>query len=53
MSYVNPTLVKRFIQENALRAPERNSADGYFKDGLLSRSSIVTDSMDSVLCPDM
>jgi len=51
MSYVNPTVVTHFIRKKALRGPERNADDGQFEDGLLSRSSIVTDPLDSVLCP--
>lgn len=53
MSYVNPTVVSRFIQKRALRGPEKNSFDGQFEDGLLSRSNIVTDKVDSMLCPNM
>ncbi|XP_071652646.1 uncharacterized protein [Temnothorax longispinosus] len=53
MSYVNPTVVRRFIQTRALRGPEKNADDGQFEDGLLSRSSIVTDEVDSVLCPNI
>nr|XP_012225307.1 PREDICTED: uncharacterized protein LOC105673903 [Linepithema humile] len=51
MSYVNPTVVNHFIQKKALRGPEKTADDGQFEDRLLSRSSIVTDPLDSVLCP--
>jgi len=51
MSYVNPTVVTRFIRKRALRGPEKNADDGQFDDGLLSRSNVVTDPVDSVLCP--
>lgn len=53
MSYVNPTVVSHFIQKRAFRGPEKIANDGQFEDGLLSRSSIVTDEVDSVLCPNM
>lgn len=54
MSYVNPKLVNRFIRKKALSGPEWQIADdGQFEDGLLARSSIVTDPMDSVLCPNI
>ncbi|KAL0124369.1 hypothetical protein PUN28_006298 [Cardiocondyla obscurior] len=53
MSYVNPTVVKRFIQKKALRGPEKNADNGQFKDGLLSQSSIVSDEVDSMLCSNM
>ncbi|XP_072745291.1 uncharacterized protein [Anoplolepis gracilipes] len=53
MSYVNPKLVNRFIQDKALQGPEKIADDGQFDDGLLSRSNIVTDAIDSVLCPNM
>lgn len=52
MSYVNPTVVKQFIWQKALRGPEKISRDGQFRDGLLKSSDIVTDSSDSVLCPN-
>jgi len=53
MSYVNPTIVSRFIQKRALHGPEKIPDDGQFEDGLLSRASIVTDEVDSVLCPNI
>ncbi|XP_011635651.1 uncharacterized protein LOC105426224 isoform X1 [Pogonomyrmex barbatus] len=53
MSYVNPTIVSRFIRKRALRGPEKTAKDGQFEDGLLSRSSVVTDPVDSELCPTM
>lgn len=53
MSYVNPTVVSHFIQKRALRGPEKIAKDGQFEDGLLSRSSVVTDEVDSVLCPNV
>lgn len=53
MSYVNPTVVKRFIQKRALQGPEKIIDDGQFQDGLMSRPSIVTDEADTVLCPNM
>jgi len=53
MSYVNPTVVSRFIKTKALRGPEKIANDGQFEDGLLSQSSIVSDEVDSVLCPNM
>ncbi|XP_011700804.1 PREDICTED: uncharacterized protein LOC105457680 [Wasmannia auropunctata] len=53
MSYVNPTLVKNFIRHRACRGLENNADDGQFEDGLLSRSSIVSDKVDSSLCPNM
>lgn len=53
MSYVNPTVVSRFIKTRALRGPEKIASDGQFEDGLLSQSSIVTDEVDSMLCPNM
>ncbi|XP_012535496.2 uncharacterized protein LOC105836185 isoform X1 [Monomorium pharaonis] len=52
MSYVNPTVVSRFIQKRALRGPEKIATDGQFEVGLLSRSNIVTDETDSTLCPN-
>ncbi|EFN80784.1 Tumor protein p53-inducible protein 13 [Harpegnathos saltator] len=51
MSYVNPAVVRRFIQTKALRGPERTSKDGQFTDALLKASDIVTDPTDSYLCP--
>jgi len=51
MSYVNPTVVNHFIRKKALRGPEKIADDGQFRDGLLSQSNIVTDPLDSVLCP--
>ncbi|KYN01831.1 hypothetical protein ALC62_07303 [Cyphomyrmex costatus] len=53
MSYVNSTVVRRFIQKRALQGSEKIADDGQFKDGLLSHSSVVTDEVDSVLCPNM
>ncbi|XP_012059423.1 PREDICTED: uncharacterized protein LOC105622616 [Atta cephalotes] len=53
MSYVNPTIVERFIQKRALQGPEKIIDDGQFQDGLMSRSNIVTDEADTVLCPNM
>ncbi|EZA55425.1 uncharacterized protein LOC105279169 isoform X2 [Ooceraea biroi] len=53
MSYVDIKVVKHFIQLHALRGPEQIAKDGQFEDGLLSRSRIVTDKEDSVLCPYM
>lgn len=54
MSYVDPKLVTHFIRKMALRAPEwRIAEDGQFEDGLLSQSKIVSDTTDSVLCPNI
>ncbi|XP_020278335.1 uncharacterized protein LOC109852012 [Pseudomyrmex gracilis] len=53
MSSVDPRIVTRFIRKKALRGPEQNANDGQFTDGLLTQSRIVTNSMDSVLCPNM
>lgn len=53
MSQVNTKVVKDFIQLYALKGPEQIADDGKFEDGLLSRSRIVTDKKDSVLCPYM
>lgn len=50
---MNPTVVSRFIQKRALRGPEKNATDGQFEDGLLSQSNVVTDKIDSKLCPNM
>jgi len=51
MSYVDIEIVKHFILLYALRGPEEITDDGQFEDGLLSRSRIVTNREDSVLCP--
>lgn len=51
MSYVNPTVIKHFIRERALRGPERLSTDGDFQDQLLSKAEMVFDKDDSILCP--
>ncbi|KAG7198824.1 hypothetical protein KM043_001795 [Ampulex compressa] len=53
MSTVNPTLVKKFIRERALQGPEQVPDDGNFKDGLSRRARIVSDPLDSTLCPDI
>ncbi|XP_033219057.1 uncharacterized protein LOC117174252 [Belonocnema kinseyi] len=52
MSYVDPELVEQFIMEKALRGPERVSNDGDFEDGLLKKAKIVSDAVDSKLCPN-
>ncbi|XP_011874122.1 PREDICTED: uncharacterized protein LOC105565485 [Vollenhovia emeryi] len=52
MSYSDPTVVNYFIRKKAIHGPERNGNDGQFADGLLSRSNIVTDRVDSMLCPN-
>ncbi|XP_032688449.1 uncharacterized protein LOC116852328 [Odontomachus brunneus] len=51
MSYVNPGVVTQFIRKKALNGPEQISKDGQFKDALLTPSNLVTDLMDSHLCP--
>ncbi|KAL6448279.1 hypothetical protein ACFW04_000327 [Cataglyphis niger] len=54
MSYVDPKLVTHFIRKMALKAPEwRIAEDGQFEDGLISQSEIVSDTTDSVLCPNI
>lgn len=52
MSYVDPELVEQFIIEKALRGPEVVSDDGEFEDGLLKKAEIVSDTVDSKLCPN-
>lgn len=51
MSYVNPSAVRKFIRQHALRGPEQISTDGDFMEGLISQAKIVTDVKDSNLCP--
>ncbi|XP_012282558.1 uncharacterized protein LOC105700889 [Orussus abietinus] len=53
MSYVNPSLVKDFIKEHALRGPEDISRDGEFKDGLFRKAKIVSNAEDIRLCPSV
>ncbi|XP_034949498.1 uncharacterized protein [Chelonus insularis] len=51
MSYVNPSLIKRFIRTKALHGPEFIADDGKFTEGLLTKAAIVSDENDSILCP--
>jgi hypothetical protein len=51
MSTVQPGIVKKFIKEHGLQAPEKVSRDGQYDMGLKKPAKIVTDVDDSVLCP--
>ncbi|XP_063975327.1 uncharacterized protein LOC135161567 [Diachasmimorpha longicaudata] len=51
MSYVNVQIIRNFIRAKALRGPEAISKDGMFSDGLINKSTIVTDKGDTTLCP--
>ncbi|CAL7941608.1 unnamed protein product [Xylocopa violacea] len=51
MSYVDPKVVTGFILEHALQGPEDIARDGDFADGLLRRAEIVSDSVDTIVCP--
>ncbi|XP_076757930.1 uncharacterized protein LOC143427570 [Xylocopa sonorina] len=51
MSYVDAKVVTGFILEHALQGPEDIARDGDFTDGLIHRAEIVSDSVDTIVCP--
>jgi len=53
MSKVDPDLVTKFIRSTALRGPEQKADDGQFEFGLTSHAKIVSDKVDSALCPNI
>lgn len=51
MAVVEPGLIRDFIQNKALRGPEKVSDDGQYDYLLKEPAAIVSDVKDSQLCP--
>lgn len=52
MNKVDLALAKHFIQEYALKGPERTSKNGQYQLMLVEKARIVSDVADTVLCPE-
>lgn len=53
MSYFDFDLVKNFIKFYAKTGPERQFRDGQYKHLLIKRAEIVTNVIDSPVCPNL
>lgn len=52
MSYVTPSVVRKFIIDKSLRGPEKIARHGGFSEYIIKLSEIVSDQKDTFLCPD-
>jgi hypothetical protein len=53
MSTLNKQEIINFIRSHALHAPEDTPKDGLYNFGLIKKSDLVSDEIDSQLCPKM